>query len=302
MFFLVLVVGLNAILGAAFKVLPKCEVHPLGAIVVNYWVCVAVGSILVGTVPISGTTLLQPWAGPSFLLGFGFAAGFNLMAWCTKHHGMATTTLAGKLSLVIPAVFALLFFPEERFHWTRIAGMALAFPALYLSINAASSEAKTENLKKIGWGIVALFLLSGVLDTGMATLTHAYFKAATNTTAQLRSTVHIFASAAVTGTIVLLYQQQKGTAPRVQLPTLVGGILLGIPNYFSVYFLMRLLSEGSMQPSTAFPVVNIGIVTVAVLLAIFVFKEGGGARRWAGLALAVTAIFLLSYINIFGGK
>ncbi len=302
MLFLLLVIGLNAILGAAFKVLPKWGAHPLGAIVVNYWVCVAVGSLIVGTVPFSGTTLLQPWAGPSFLLGIGFVAGFNLISWCTAHHGLAATTLAGKLSLIIPAVFALLLFPEERFHWTKIAGMALAFPALYLSIRAESTGAEANERKKVGWGIAALFLLSGALDTGMATLNRAFFKTDTDTPAQLGSTVHLFMAAAVAGTLVLLYRQGKGKAPRVQLPTLVGGIILGIPNYFSVYFLMRLLSEGPLQPSAALPVANIGIVTVAVLLAIFVFREGGGARRWAGLALAVCAIFLLSYIDLFSGK
>jgi drug/metabolite transporter (DMT)-like permease len=316
MFLLLLVVGLNALLGVLFKLFPRWGVYPLGAIVVNYWVCVITGSIMVGTLPISAASLAQPWALPSIALGVGFVTGFYLISWVTGRSGIATSTLAGKLSLVIPAAVALYFFPEEKFHWTKIAGIVLAFPALYLSTGDKKSAREKEGAKavekespskskksgKIGLAIGALFILSGVLDSGISVLTRAYFRIDSAHTAQMMSTVHLFAGAALAGTTVLLYQQQRGFAPRLTVRTLLGGLLLGIPNYFSVYFLMRLLSEGPMQPSVALPIVNIAIVTVAVLLAIFVFREGGGMRRWTGLALAITAIFLLSFIDIFGGK
>ncbi len=332
MVLLLLVIGLNVLIGVLFKLFPRWGVHPMGAIVVNYWACVVTGSIMVGSVPISPASLAQPWAIPSVVLGVGFVTGFYLISWVTGHSGIAASTLAGKLSLVIPAAVALYFFPEEQFHWTKLAGIVLAFPALYLSTGEKKSagnkkvgeEAEKENrfpdedqnakadkttsdLKprkggKIGWAIAALFLLSGTLDTGIAVLTRAYFRIDGAHTAQMMSTVHLFAGAALAGTAVLLYQQQRGFAPRIKVRTLLGGLLLGIPNYFSVYFLMRLLSEGPMQPSVALPIVNISIVTVAVLLAIFAFREGGGTRRWAGLALAIGAIFLLSFIDIFGGS
>jgi uncharacterized membrane protein len=70
------------------------------------------------------------------------------------------------------------------------------------------------------------------------------------------------------------------------------GMALGIPNYFSMYFLVETLA---IFPATfIFPINNIGIVALSTLLAFVVFKEKLSVKNWLGLALALGAILLIS--------
>src|SRR6218665_2036552 len=98
MFYLLAVIVLNTLLYSFFKVFPRFKVDTLQAIVANYWVCVATGSIFLGYFPVSGTSLTQAWTPWAMLMGAGFIAVFNLVAYCTRIDGITTATIANKLS------------------------------------------------------------------------------------------------------------------------------------------------------------------------------------------------------------
>ena len=144
-----------------------------------------------------------------------------------------------------------------------------------------------------------LFLGSGLLDTGVTLLSRRYFQTAGDgENLQALSSVHIFATAASAGVLLLAYRlyRRKST---LSLRNLLGGIVLGVPNYFSIYLFLKLLSDGPFQPSVAVPVTNISIVVTSVLAGVLLFREAAGTRKWLGLFLAVGAILLLSYVNLF---
>jgi hypothetical protein len=50
---------------------------------------------------------------------------------------------------------------------------------------------------------------------------------------------------------------------------IIAGICIGIPNFFSIYFLIRMLNSSFLQSSAAIPVLNIGIVVASSITAIF---------------------------------
>ncbi|NDC40971.1 MAG: EamA/RhaT family transporter, partial [Chitinophagia bacterium] len=160
MFFLVANILLNALLSAFFKLFPKYKIDALQAIVVNYIVCVITGSITNGEQPFVPTNFAAPWAPWSLLLGVCFITIFNLIAFCTRVDGITTTTIANKLSLVIPVMFSV-YLLHEPIGWIRIAGVALAFPAVYLSTRVNEGGKTHQNLL---WPAL-LFLGSGALDT-----------------------------------------------------------------------------------------------------------------------------------------
>ncbi len=329
MLLLLSVVLLNTWLSVLFKLFKKFEVDAFVAIVVNYWVCVCTGSLFGGKFPVSAASLHQPWILPAVLLGVGFIGVFNLISWCTRHYGITPTTIANKLSLIIPVAFALFFFEEEIFHWTKALGICSALPAVFLMTGSSvetpdpgvsqsgippppSKTSKLETPKlgvstesenpgnpaKIGWVIWLLFLGSGVLDTGMTLLSRHHLKG--EDTLHSIVTIHIFFTAALTGTALLVYRIWKKQV-RLSPKNLLAGVVLGVPNYFSIYLFVRLLAKGPFQPSVAVPVNNIAVVLSSVLAAIFLFKESVGRRRVLGIALSLLAIFLLSYKNLFPG-
>ena len=82
----------------------------------------------------------------------------------------------------------------------------------------------------------------------------------------------IFVTALILGISVLGYQLLKGKE-KLHYKNLLGGIALGIPNYYSIYFLVQALRHPSLESSTVFTLNNVGIVMAATLIGILFFKE-----------------------------
>ncbi|MEJ2163763.1 MAG: EamA family transporter, partial [Robiginitalea sp.] len=75
---------------------------------------------------------------------------------------------------------------------------------------------------------------------------------------------------------------------------LLGGLVLGIPNYFSVYFLLRALQFEGLNSASVFALNNVSIVMLTTLLGIFFFREQVRPKNWIGVGLAVVSILLIS--------
>ncbi len=295
MLYLLLAIVLNAYLIVAFKIFERYKVDSLQAIVANYWVCVATGSIFVGRFPISAGSFTQPWIYWSMLMGAAFFSIFNLIAFCTKTDGITTTTIANKLSMVIPVMFALWLYGDKMTYGKGL-GILLAIPAVYLSSKREGEEEKNQNL----WVAVLMFVASGLLDTMVNYIAHQYFTTndpVADERGQSVYLVHAFFSAGTIGIFLVSYLLITGG--RVfAWKNVIAGIALGVPNYFSIYFLLRLLQTGFLPGSAAIPVNNIGIVLVASLTAIFFFREKATAPRIVGMLLSIASILLIMFADL----
>lgn len=109
MFYLIATIILNVVISAIFKLFPRYRINTLQAIVANYCVCVLTGSLFIGHNPITVTNMQTVWFPWAMLMGCGFIAIFNLLAYSTRVDGITTTIIANKLSLVIPALFSVFF-------------------------------------------------------------------------------------------------------------------------------------------------------------------------------------------------
>lgn len=289
MIYLLLTVLLNAILAVLFKLFPRYKIDTLQAIIFNYWVCVATGSLFLGEFPIGTQSIAQPWFPFALIMGFGFITVFNLFGYCTKMEGITAATVANKLSLVIPVVFSV-FLYSESLSSIHILGILIAFPAVYLA--ASSAEVKKEEGTKsfhFGWTVL-LFLGSGLLDTAMKFVQQKYLDTQAS---QAIYSIHVFAVAGCIGTLLLAYLV---LTKKVQLSfrNVIGGIVLGIPNYFSIYFMIRMLNSNFLKSSALIPLSNVGVLFASSLFALLLFKEKFTTKRWIGLALSVVVIVLLA--------
>lgn len=240
--------------------------------------------------------MVQPWLIWAGLMGLGFISVFNFIAYCTKKAGITATTIANKLSFVIPVAFAIWLY-QDSLGLLKVVGILLSFPAVYFTAKTKSAAPTGGHLLLL----IPLFLGSGLLDTLVNYISTEFFNsgnAALDARGQAIFLTHTFACAAIIGSLLVGLSALSGHAP-IHRNSLVAGLLLGIPNYFSMYFFMALLNSGFLPSSIAIPVNNIGILFTATLVAILVFKEELSIRRILGLLLSFLTITIMFFS---GGK
>jgi len=81
---------------------------------------------------------------------------------------------------------------------------------------------------------------------------------------------------------------------KITFRNILGGVALGVPNYFSIYFLLKALQHDSLNSASVFTINNVAIVMLSTLLGIIIFKERLSFKNWAGIGLAVISILLVA--------
>jgi drug/metabolite transporter (DMT)-like permease len=102
----------------------------------------------------------------------------------------------------------------------------------------------------------------------------------------------VFGTAGALGLLYASVQWLRGTLP-FSMRNVVGGVVLGIPNFGSMYFLLRALGSG-LEGSFVFPVINVGIILATTAGAVAFFRERLSPLNWVGIAIAVAAILLMA--------
>lgn len=280
---LLLSILFSTILVVFFKLFAKFNIHNLHAIVINYITAAVTGLIIM---PFSlQQALRSPWWIHTLILGIVFVSIFFVMALTTQKAGMAVTSVAGKMSMVIPVMVGVLYFKEELNSWQWV-GLAIAIMAV-LAISY-----RKDHIKPSIWVILLpfiLFLGSGFIDS--------YLNIAQKLFIQEKEFVPftslIFLFAFISGFFFLLLQSLRTR----QIPTLrsiFAGVLLGIFNWGSLFFLLRALRFAEFPSAVVFAFNNIGIVITSAITGILLFGEKYRWINYAGLILSVLAIVLLN--------
>lgn len=291
MMYLLLSILSSTIIFIVFKLYDTYKVNTFQAIVVNYLVAGLCGVIAYkGTVTVSQIPS-QPWFLYTLGLGALFIIVFNLMALTTQLSGLSVVSVATKMSVVIPIVFGLWYY-NETLDIFKSAGILLALVAVYLASvkNEKGFTIKPKNLLLP----ILVFLGSGVIDTSIKFLEEAFIAQAD---VPIFSAT-IFSAAFTIGLLLLCYKVIILNQP-VAAKNIVGGIALGIPNYFSIYFLVQSLRSGILESSGIFTVNNVGIVALSTMIGILLFKEKLLLKNWIGIILAVISIVLVAVAKIF---
>lgn len=269
-----------------FKLFDRYSIDRYQAIVFNYLVCVVTGCLNLGEIPFERSMLSASWMPIMVVLGFLFMGGFNLIGRTVTHFGMAITSVAQRMSLGLSATFAI-FYYNESYDALKITGILLALSAVvFINIpnkKATDSKEEEESLSS-KWLIlypISIFFMSALIEILLQ-----YLHAVHQMKPAIESIV-LFASAGVVGVLGLLFFREK-----IQFKNIVGGIALGVPNYFSIYFMLNALGE--MDGSVVYSLCNITIVTGAALLGYLVFKERLSPVNMLGILLSIVAIILIS--------
>ena len=289
MFYLLISICISSFLFVIFKLFDVLKVNTFQAIVVNYFVAAVLGFYLSNNSVSFQEIPNQPWFIGAFLLGIMFILVFNVMALTSQKNGLSVASVSSKMSVVIAIVFGVWYY-EESLGFVKLFGILLALIAVYLT---SVKEKKETTVKQVSLLFpILLFFGSGAIDTSLKFIETRFVEEGG---VPLFSAT-IFGCAFILGMSILLYQMVKGTF-RFEFKNILGGILLGVPNYFSIVYLLKALSTDGMESSTAFTLNNVGIVILSTLFGLFIFKEKLIWKNWLGIVIAIVSILLVMSAN-----
>ncbi len=286
MIYLLLSILSSSVIFVIFKLFQRYSVNTLQAIIINYFFACLVGFF--GYIKNTDVTLIPAklWFPGTLVLGALFISVFNLAAITTQKSGLSVVSVATKMSVAIPVFFGIILYNESTGIF-KVLGILLALVAVYLtSIKTTTGiKIKKENLIFP----LLVFLGSGIIDTTIKYLETTYV--AENEVALFSTS--IFAVAGIIGIVILAGQAAMGKL-RITGKNILGGIILGVPNYFSIYFLVMALRTEGFESSTVFTINNVAIVLFSTLLGILLFKEHLIKKNWIGILLAIISILLVA--------
>ncbi len=286
MIYLLLSVLSSSVIFVIFKLFQRYEVNTLQAIIINYFFASLVGFIgFIGPTDIS----LIPsklWFPGTLILGALFISVFYLAALTTQRSGLSVVSVATKMSVAIPVFFGIILYNEST-GIVKIIGIFLGLVAVYLT-SIKSTEGIKIKKKNLIFPLL-VFTGSGIIDTLIKYLETTFV--AIDEVALFSTT--IFALAGTIGVSILIGQAALGKL-RLNGKNLLGGIVLGIPNYFSIYFLVLALRSEGFESSVVFTINNVAIVLFSTFLGILFFKERLIPKNWIGIFIAIISILMVA--------
>ena len=284
MIFLLLSILFSTGLFVVFKYFGIYKIDVLKAIFVNYIVAFSMGFFFAERqIPIS-EIYLQPWFSGALFLGALFVSIFFVMAMTAQKNGVSVTSIAGKMSVVVPVIFGIILY-NESVTFLKIVGIIMALIAVYLS------SVKEEKSEKNGTLLlpILLFIGSGTIDTLLKYIQENYVA---------DEDVSIFSGSlfGIAGVFAFLILVIKTIKKRASFgyKNIIAGIILGVPNYYSIIFLIKALQNKNFESSTLFTINNVAIVVVSTLVGLFFFKEKFSIKNKIGVAMAILGIILVT--------
>ena len=285
MIYLILSILFSTSLFVIFKLFHKYEVDNLKAIIVNYAVAFVLGFLGSETkIPIADI-FDKSWLPGAFALGLLFILIFVLMAKTSQINGVSVASVASKMSVVIPVTFGILMYNEST-PFVKVFGILLALLAVYLvSVKKEEIPLKDSLLLPL-----LLFLGSGVIDTTIKYIEVNYVP---------ESEVSVFSGSlfGIAGFFGALFLVSKGfdSVRNFGVRNIIAGIVLGIPNYFSILFLIKALQTKGVESSSLFTLNNVGIVLLSSILGVVLFREVFSTKNYIGVLLAIVSILMIAF-------
>jgi len=227
------------------------------------------------------------WIYIAIFTGVLFISMFNVIAITTQKIGVSVATVATKVSLIIPVIFAVYLY-DDTLNFLKVAGITLALASVALTFYKPTSQGSISR-EAIALPII-LFLGTGLLDT---LLKYTQERVISPEDFNVFSLI-LFAVAGTIGFVIaalniVVYKT------KFSMKSVYAGILLGLPNYGSIYFLLQAFENSGMDSSVIFPINNISIVVFSIVAAIILFKEKISRANTVGILLALLSIAIISF-------
>ncbi len=286
MIYLLFSVLSSTILLLTFKFAEKLSVDIFRVVVINYFVAAILGILLDS----SGTNILSfietDWFLGAVLLGVLFIIMFNVIGYSAQKIGITGTSIANRMSMIIPISFSI-FYYDEGMHFWKGVGIVLAVLAVFLTVYR---KQKGKIDVRFIYLPLALFFGGGFIDTIVKYMQEEYINP---------EQLEIFSSFifAISGIIGVVLSVVKRLSIRSFLrPQVLGvGAVLGVFNFGSLFFIVLALEENYFDSSIVFAINSVAILGLAILFSRILFNEKLTTINWAGVILSFLTIIIFTW-------
>ena len=286
MIFLFLSVLSSASIYLIFNLFGRYRVNLLPAIVINYFIASSFGFLHFHSIGEAASIPFE-WIPTALLISLLFITLFYLMAITTQVMGISVASNASKMSMIIPIIILAVLHQSERLSFIQSIGIILALAGIYFT--SVKSGDKSNEMKII-WPFL-LFIGTGVLDF---LLVYANQNLLTTSADDKLFTSLLFTLAFGWGIVAIIFSSFRKKIV-FNKPTIIGGIVLGLFNYGSIFFLLRTYASGFAQKTVILPINNMGILIVSILFSILFFREYLSVKNRIGIMISLFAITLIFF-------
>ncbi|HET6654739.1 MAG TPA: DMT family transporter [Gammaproteobacteria bacterium] len=288
MHYILLSVLCSVAVSVLLKLAKRYAVDINQAIVVNYLVAIVVTAVWLDPRPAS---LLQPDAHAAWpvllALGVLLPSIFAVLALAVRRAGVVRADAAQRLSLLLPLIAAFTVFGEP-FSWLKGLGIAIGLAAIACLVARRDDGTGDHGRDGTGWlWLILVFVGMGAIDIlfkRVAQLVDVSFPTVLLATFLLAFILSGFAIAA-------LYLSGRA---RLHPRHVIAGVVLGLLNFGNIVFYIEAHRALPRNPATVFSAMNIGVIAVATLVGVWLFRER--LNRWnrAGVVLAIAAVAVIA--------
>ena len=220
---------------------------------------------------------------PIFLaLGILLPSVFIIMSKAVEFAGIVRSDAAQRLSLFLPILAAFLIF-HETLSQSKAIGIVLAFVGLFCLLSKPNEQSAVDFRGVLG--LVGVWFGYGIIDI--------LFKQVAKSGGAFPTTLFIaFSLAACIMFIYLLFKRTQWNVASV-----VGGIILGVLNFFNILFYIKAHQSFGSNPTLVFAGMNIGVICLGTITGALIFKEKISKVNWLGIVFSLCAIFCLYYLD-----
>ena len=267
------------------------------ALMWNYVFAAGTGFLMCKQFDTPAQLVNEPWLGLSLITGFWFIFTYLLMAASTQRSGVTVTSLSSKLSVVLPTLAGVILL-NEKLNFVATMGIVLALVALVLVVggkNGSSSRIDSHiaqssarnDMRGKNW-LLPVFIFFG---TGTGDILMKLTEQRNGSADMGFMIAFIYFIALLFGVLLVAIDLIRGKT-KWAWKNALGGILLGVINFFSTYFVYR--SMRLFDNVVLFPLYNIGVVCCTALVGWLLFKEKLTWKNYLGLAIAILAVILIT--------
>jgi drug/metabolite transporter (DMT)-like permease len=288
MHFVVFSVVCSVVVSVLLKLAPRWRIDINQAIAVNYLVAAGLTLWLLHPQPqaLAAPAARQAW--PALLaLALLLPTMFAVLAASVRRAGVVRTDAAQRLSLLLSLLAAFTVF-GELLTWQKGAGIAIGLAAIVCILvrrDAPATAAGPGGVPAWTWPL-AVFAGMGVIDIlfKRVALTGAAF-------ADALLTVFVLAFVLALLAVVALWLRRRA---RPGWRHVGGGVLLGLFNFGNILFYVRGHQALPQHPALVFSAMNIGVIALATLVGLWLFRERLNTWNRIGLALAAVAVLVIA--------
>ena len=286
MFNLIIAVLCSVAVSVLLKVARKRHIEIQQAIAFNYIVALSLSWFLLKP-DFKGLEftdfIAQSENTPIFLaLGILLPSVFIIMSKAVEFAGIVRSDAAQRLSLFLPILAAFLIF-HETLSQSKVIGIILAFIGLFCLLSKPNQRSAVAFRGILG--LVGVWFGYGIIDI--------LFKQVAKSGGAFPTTLFIaFSLAACIMFIYLLFKRTQWNVASV-----VGGIILGVLNFFNILFYIKAHQSFGSNPTLVFAGMNIGVICLGTIAGALIFKEKISKINCLGIVFSLCAIFCLYYLD-----